>query len=286
MSRITTKMNTVRIRRCLLLGLALLLANCVSRPSQADDIIPVGATASVTNDKPSIDEAHPLYIPLEVAYKARRALDEVDDYTCVFAKREMLKTRLLKTTMAMKFREKPFSVYLKFLDLNEGREVIFVQGQNNNNFAVHEAGIKSVLGTFNLPTNGPDAMAENKYPITSIGLKNMIELLTKQWEADGKYEGVTTQKLPQSKIRSGNGFIVCTCYEANYQRFKQFKYARTRLYIDDNTGIAIGVQRFGFGAKNEKEPPIAEEYFYTELKVNQKLTNVDFDTKNPRYAFR
>lgn len=284
MSRTTTIREISMYRPFLLVLCSMVMAGATTSVFADDDIIPAGAT--VSSDKPSIDEAHPLYIPLEVAYKARRALDEVNDYSCVFAKREMLKNRLLKTTMAMKFREKPFSVYLKFLDLNQGREVIYIQGQNNNNFAVHEAGLKSVLGTFNLPTNGPDAMAENRYPITSIGLKNMIELLAKQWENDGKYAGVTTQKLPQSKIVSGNGYITCTCYEANYQRFKEFKYARTRLYVDDSTGIAIGVQRFGFPAKNEKEPPISEEYFYTELKLNPKLTNADFDIKNPRYAFK
>lgn len=285
MSRTTTQMKTSAFFPRLFVICSMIVPGGLIGVSRADDdVVQVGATVSA--DEPSIDKAHPLYASLEMAYKAKAVIDGVEDYTCVFAKRELLKTRVLKTTMAMKFREKPFSVYLKFLDLNQGREVIFVQGQNNNNFAVHEAGIKSVLGTFNLPTNGPDAMAENKYPITSIGLKNMIVLLIKQWENDGKYAGVTTEQYPQSKIRSGNGSLTCTCFEANYQKFKEFKYGKTRLYIDDETGIAIGVQRYGFAAKGEKEGPLVEEYFYTELKVNNKLKPIDFDVKNPQYTFR
>jgi hypothetical protein len=251
---------------------------------QADDnVVTTAATKSENDDKPSIDEAHPLYKLLEVAYKARKALENVGDYQCTFTKREMLKSKLLRTTMQLKHRETPFSVYLKFMDLNEGREVIYVEGLNNNNMLVHEAGVKSILGTFNIPPKSSDALAENRYPVTSIGLKNMIDTVIRQWENEGKFGGIKTVKRPNSKWPSGE---ICTVYEVVHEQYKEFKFHTTRLHIDDKTGIAIGVEQLAFRGKNEKEQQVAEEYFYSQLKTNLKFTDIDFDPKNSKYAFR
>ena len=248
-----------------------------------EDLIKVAATKSDDADKPPIDETHPLYKLLEVAYKSRKALEDVNDYKCVFTKREVVRGKMMKTTMNLKYREAPFSVYLKFVDLNAGREVIYVKGQNGDNLLVHEAGVKSFLGTFKIPPTGPDAMAENRYPVTQIGLKTMLATVIKQWETEGKFSGIKTQLRPSSKLPSGE---VCTVYEALHtQQFKEFKFHTTRLFVSDETGIAIGVQQLGFPGKNDKEPPVVEEYFYSQLQANLKLTDADFDPKNPTYAF-
>lgn len=243
----------------------------------------VGAK-NVAAEKPDIDEKHPLFKLLEVAYKARKQAEGIDDYECIFAKQEMLGKKLVKTTMNMKFREKPFSVYLKFQDLNKGREALYVQGKNSNNLLVREAGIKSVIGTLELAPNDPQVMAENKYPITQIGMKNLLNTIIKQWEAEAEFGGVTTQKRVGSKLPTGEA---CTVFEAVHEKpFKEFKFHTTRLWVEDETGLAIGVQQLGFPAKNDKEPPLVEEYFYEKLKTNLKLTDTDFDKGNSSYAFK
>ena len=40
-----------------------------------------------------------------------------------------------------------------------------------------------------------------------------------------------------------------------------------------------------FPGKNDKEPPLVEEYTYSEIKANPGLTDKDFDPANPTYAF-
>jgi len=251
--------------------------------AQSGDVKPVAAN-STTVEKPEIDEKHPLFKLLEVAYKARKQAEGIDDYECVFAKQEMLGKKLVKTTMNMKFREKPFSVYLKFQDLNKGREVLFVQGKNNNNLLVREAGIKSVIGTLELAPTSTDVMAENKYPITQIGMKNLLNTIIKQWETEADFAAVTTQKRAGSKLPTGE---TCTVFEAVHEKpFKEFKFHTTRLWVEDETGLAIGVQQLAFPGKNDKEPPLVEEYFYGKLKANAKLTDTDFDRSNSSYAFK
>ena len=257
----------------------------VSDASKCGQDQPVKATKSISDEKPVVDEAHPLYIPLQMAYNARVPLEDIQDYECTFIKRELLGKKLHKTNMKMKFREEPFSVYLKFLDTNAGREVLYVKGQNNNNLLVREPGFKAMLGVIPLPPTGPDAMAENKYPITSIGLKHMLNRVITQWESEAKFGGTTVQKFPNSKLPLTGE--VCTVYESVHAKpFKDFKFHTTRLWIEDKTGLAIGCQQLGFPGKNEKEPPTVEEYFYSDLKVNRKLTDADFDKNNKNYSFR
>ena len=74
----------------------------------------------------------------------------------------------------MKVRHEPFSVYMHFDEPHAGREVIFVEGRNNNNLLVHEAGFASLIGTLELEPTGSQAMAENRYPITKAGIQKMI----------------------------------------------------------------------------------------------------------------
>ena len=286
MLRNVDQMDSIAIRSKLMMlfsiGCAIAVASSIAQAQS--DFVQTAATKSDSAGKPAIDEAHPLFKLLEVAYKARADLDAIDDYKCVFTKREVLRNNeLLRTKMNLKFREKPFSVYLGFIDLNKGREVIYVQGRNGNNLLVHEGGIKSVLGTFSINPTSSDAMAENRYPVTSIGLKNMIDTVIKQWETEGKFDGITTQKRPNSKLPTGE---ICTVYEAIHRPYKEFKFHTTRLYIDDKSGLAIGCQQLAFPAKVDSEPPVSEEYFYCQLKTNLKMTDADFDPKNPMYAFK
>lgn len=245
----------------------------------------IQTVASKTSDgkKPAIDEQHPLYKPLEVAEKCKKAIDSVEDYECVFVKKELVGKKMIKSTMKMKLREKPFSVYLKFLDLNAGREVLYVQGQNSNELLVHEAGIKSILGTFQLSPASADALSENRHPITQIGLKNMVDTLIKQWEMEGKFGGIST-KIRSEKLSSGEA---CTVYEVIHSKpYKEFKFHTTRMYVDDQTGLAIGMQQSAFPGKVDAEPPVVEEYFYTKLKTNLKMADADFDKNNSSYSFK
>lgn len=233
--------------------------------------------------KPPVDETHPLYVLLVEAYKAREALKSVKDYEADFIKREQINRKLVTTTMNLKLRHEPFSVYLKFVEPNAGREVIYVDGRNKNNLYVHETGFKAIVGTLSLPPTGPDAMADNRYPVTMIGMQNLLDKIIAQWEMEGKYSEVQTQKYPNATLPTGEQ---CVAYESLHPSpKKEFKFHVTRLWIDKATGLAIRVEQLGFPQKNDKQPPIVEEYTYCKVKVNVPLTDRDFDTKNPSYAF-
>ncbi len=252
------------------------------------------ATSANTSDpdalpKPPIDEAHPLYLPLQEAYKAREALKGVKDYEAVFVKRELIGRRLQKSTMNLKIRVEPFSVYLKFLDANAGREVIYNEGRLNNQMQIHEAGIKSLAGTVLRAPNAPDVMAENRYPANRVGLKTMLDTVIKQWEEEGKFGEIKTQKYPDAKLsdKEDKEEDKCVVYESIHPTPRnQFKFHITRLWINSKTGLAVRVEQLGFPKKGDEKPPVIEEYTYGSLKTNVKLTDYDFDVKNKAYKYQ
>ena len=78
----------------------------------------------------------------------------------------------------------PFSVYMAFLKPYRGREVVYVDGQNDGKMVVLEAGFKRLLGKMNLDPNGTLAMNGQKHPITDVGIRNLTAKLIKMWEAE------------------------------------------------------------------------------------------------------
>lgn len=242
-------------------------------------------------DKPPIDPMHPLYRPLELAYKSREALNEVTDYEAIFTKTEFLpgKPQPVQTTMKLKLREEPFSVYLLFLspkngpkNPNEGREVIYVQGRNNNQLQAHGTGVSALVGTVSLDPKSPTAMADSKYPVTMIGMKRLLEKVIEQWENEGKYGECKVDYYPEAKL----GDVPCLAIESKHpQPRDEFKFHMTRLYLDDATQYPIRVEQFAFPRQAGQKPLLVEEYTYSELKVNSGLKDRDFDIRNPSYAF-
>lgn len=233
---------------------------------------------------PTIDPQHPLAPALDHAYKAREALDSVKDYTAIFSKQEMIGQQLKKTSMNLKFREEPFSVYMQFGKPYEGREVIYVAGANKNMLLAHDTGVRAVLGgTVSLSPDSQQAMEDNRYPVTMIGLRKMLDRIIEQWEAEGKFGETNVKYFPNAKLGTD---VACKVIESSHpQPRKQFKFQMTRLYIDKQSGLAIRVEQYGFPQKGEKSSPLVEEYTYMSVKTNVGLTNLDFDAKNSNYAF-
>lgn len=228
-----------------------------------------------------LDE-HPLVPAIGYARTALEKSNSFTGYECRFVKREVVGKTLITQQIRMKVRHDPFSVYMRFEEPHEGREVIFVEGQNNNNFLVHETGLAGLIGTLELSPTGSQAMAENRYPITKAGISNMVKAVIEQWEEETKYGETTVKYYKDAKL----GDSTCKVIESIHpQPRKQFKFHMTRLWIDDKTGMAVRVQQFGFPATADAKPPVIEDYTFTEIKSDVRLTDRDFDTRNPNYKF-
>ena len=227
-------------------------------------------------------EKHPLTPALRHAADALEALDGIEDYSCTLTRNELIGHKMLAGKLDLKFREKPRSVYIKFVNPHAGRQVLFNDGKNSNNLQVKDVGLAALVGTINLAPNGKMAMEESRHPVTVIGLRALIETVIEQWLAETKIDGATVNCYPDAKV----GDVPAKVIEISYAReTAQAKYALTRLFIDSKTGFAVKVQNYDFPKKKADKPMLVEDYHYTDIRTKLGLKDIDFDTKNSKYGF-
>jgi hypothetical protein len=263
--------------------------------------MPAGAATPVPPEglSPELGQltGHPLEPALDRAYKALNAINRnIKDYTCTLVKRERVDGKLTDTEyMFTKIRHQPFSAYMYFLpppavpgrpaptDNVSGREVIYVEGQNDNNLMAHEGkGLKALVGTVSLKPSSPMAMQGNRYPITEVGILNLTKRLIEVGETDRKFGECEVQEYPNAKINNRTA----TCIQVKHPIPRNnFRYHLARIYIDDELNIPIRFEAYDWPKETGGQPLLLEEYTYVNVKINVGLTDADFDPRNPNYRF-
>ena len=242
----------------------------------------VSSRAAEKTDSKQAVRTHPLAPALKLARASYQKISEAGDYEATLSKREVVGRRVSAHTMHIKLRHKPFSVYLRFYEPNAGREVIYVDGKHNGQILVHEAGLKSIAGTVVLSPTSAEALAESRYPITKIGIANMVKAVIDQWESETKYGECDVKYYPNAKL----GTVQCKVIESSHPTPRRdFKFHITRLYVDKKTGFPVRVEQYGFPPRPGTKPPMLEEYTYSNIKINSGLADLDFDIRNPKYNY-
>ncbi|MFN0198921.1 MAG: DUF1571 domain-containing protein [Planctomycetaceae bacterium] len=230
----------------------------------------------------SLEVDHPLQKALNHAYQSQKAMRDIADYEATFSKRVLINGQLNSESMLMKIREKPFSVYLKYANSHKGREVLFIEGRNGNKILAHESGFKSLAGTISLQPTSKLAMEGNVYPITEIGMSNLLDMMIVHWEGLQKHPQCKVQLYNQAKLSD----VPCTAIEVTTPLpVEGIDYHMFRLYFDKQNNLPVHVELYGFPIRAGEQPPLVEEYTYTQLKLNVGLSDHDFSTKNQAYKF-
>lgn len=239
--------------------------------------------ALAQGDAPAKPAEHPLKAAIKLAKQAEAAASEMKDYRAIFTKREMVKGQMYASQMQLKLRQEPFSVYLRFINPEHaGREVLFVEGQNNNQMLAHDTGLKALVGTVSLDPQGDMALAEARYPVTRIGMQNLAKGVLTQWERESAFGECDVKYYPEAKLGEQPVIVVESSHPI---RRNQFKFALTRLWLDKETRMPVRVQQYDFPPAPGAQPILVEEYTYTNIEPNVQLTDQDFDTRNPQYQF-
>lgn len=226
--------------------------------------------------------SHALAPGLRMAVESRRALDSVEDYSASFFKQELVGKTRVNHQLSLKVRETPFSAYLRYENPHKGREAIYVSGQNKGKMLAHGTGIEAIVGTLELDPNSDRALEESRYPITNIGMRNLLELTIAQWNSELNVPDVKVRYFPNAKV----GNVECRVFESSYaQKHKGVKFHMTRMYVNKKDAFPVRVEQFDFPAKTGAKPAILEQYTYLNVKPNLGLKDIDFDVKNPNYEF-
>ncbi len=249
---------------------------------------------------------HPPHVLDPALRIAQSGLDhiqaDIKDYTATLAKRERIDGKLLEQEFAqIKIRNRktdadgrivvPFSVYMRFLGPKEleGREVIYVETENEGKIVGHAGGRVLGLATVYLDPNGTFAMINQRYPITELGIQVLTERLIEKGERDR--QGDWDRNLEECKVDfykdAKINDRVCTLLRVTHPEPRPyFDFHVAQIFIDDELNVPIHYSAYSWPTAEGGHPLLEEEYTYMDLKVNVGLTDKDFDPKNPEYNYR
>ncbi len=252
-----------------------------------------GITRGLT--QADIDAAeHPTLPLLEIAKRALVQIDEqCFDYTAVLTNQVRYQGNLRpQAQLELKLRHErglkdgtqiPFSIYLKYREPSDsaGREVIWKEGWNDGQLMVHLTGLLNVMRISLEPTSS-HAMKGNLYPVTMIGMRNLLLQIIEKGERD------TQQASCRVTIQRGlklNDRVVTLIESTHPQPQGDIDYHVAKIYLDEELGLPVGYEGYVWPEKEGDPPVLLEKYFYTDIKVNVGLQDIDFDPANPDYDF-
>jgi len=203
---------------------------------------------------------HPLTPFLGWARSEVGNIEKMRDYSAILVARERIGGELGDYQhMYIKVRHDPFSVYVYVLGPKEirGREVTYVEGRTDNKRVGPDTGI-------------------HKLPITELGMLNLLRGLIEVGERDFKYGECTVKFYKNAKVNKRP----CTCIEIvhPYPR-RNFLFHVARIFVDDELNLPIRYESYDWPKEEGGRPQLAEEYTYVNVKLNNGLTDLDFDRK-------
>jgi hypothetical protein len=252
--------------------------------AERSEVVPRAPAPEIGTTLPN---EHPLMPALRWAYDGLGNIEKIQDYSATLVKRERIGGKVGEYEyMFIKVRHKPFSVYMYFLAPSEikGQEVIYIEGQNNGNLWAHTVGVRDTMfGTVSLPPNGLIAMHNQRYPLTELGILNMIRRLVEVGEQDIKYGECEVKFFKGAKINTRT----CTCIQVTHPvPRRNFLFHLARIFVDDELNVPLRYESYSWPKEPGGQPELDEEYTYLNLKLNNGFSDADFDTKNPNYRFR
>ena len=202
----------------------------------------------------------------------------VTDYTCTFTKQERIDETLAKTeTTFLKFREKPFSVYLKWSEPSNGQEVIFVQGRYDEKAVVHPSGLLGLIfRKMSLDPEGKLAMRHSRRPITFAGLGNMLRLAVGQCKA-AQAKGDLVFEYRGVREEAGRPAYVLNRILPDG---KGYPCHQLFIFIDCEYLLPIRTEAYLWDGR------LLSDYRYADLNLNPGLTDEDFNPENREYGYR
>jgi hypothetical protein len=228
---------------------------------------------------------HPLMPALRWAYDGIGNVEKIEDYSATLAKQERIGGKLADYEyMFIKMRHRPFSVYMNFLAPAglKGQEVMFIEGKNEGKMWAHGVGVQAVFGTVSLEPTSVIAMKNQHYPLTELGILNMVRRLVEVGETDRHYGECEVNFIKNAKVNDR----VCTCIQVTHPvPRRNFLFHLARIFVDDELNLPIRYESYDWPKEAGGPPELIEQYTYLNLKINNGFTDGDFDVKNPNYKF-
>jgi hypothetical protein len=284
-----------RNRSALLAGTPDLYPPAPELPTRLERLPPAGQpeippAVSIADDPATLRGVWACKMANALLQKGCSAFSKVPDYTATFIKQERIGGALSECqTIDLKVRHEPFSVYMKWLSGDRGRQLIYVHGQNEGHLLVQPGGIKGRLtGVLSLEPEGALALSESRYPITKAGLLELAHIIMGFQQQDlARPSGLRCELRDHQEFEQRPCFLYLVEYASPEAHAT---YRKSMIYVDKELSMPICVKNFTWAkdANPEKldEETLIEFYAYTELRVQQQLESSHFDQNNSDYKLR
>jgi len=209
--------------------------------------------------------------------EAEAAYASITSYTAIFHKQQRVAGTLLpEETILMKFK-KPFSLYMRWVRAPyKGSELLYVEGWNGNRVRAHRGGILRFV-TRNLDPRDPALMADNLRPVTGTGVGFLLDAV-----AINIRKAIDAGELMFSEGGEETVYGRKTqVFDVVFPKQSAKSYESYRFVInqDVESKILIRIRTY------DRDGQLIENYAYESLDLGARLTDADFDPKNPEYHF-
>lgn len=220
-------------------------------------------------------------------------LSQVNTYTAKARKQEFVDGKLLEPqVILLKCRAKPFSVYGCWVEGDVGREVIYVEGENDNKVIGHDGGWKSKIPALVLDPNCRLAMLDTRYPVTKGGIAGLAETMLQVHLEDLQRGNVASCTCDADEQFEGRP---CAKYTTIYKSQTDSPvYRKSVTFLDQEWKIPVHSTHFEWPQNDTSyqseaeldENTLIEDYSFSDISMGCSLSDNDFDPKNPEYNFR
>ncbi len=227
-------------------------------------VVPAGAAAAID--------------PERWLGETEAAFEGITSYTAVVHKQQRIAGRLLpEETIFLKCRKRPFSLYLKWLrPPHEGSELLYSEGWNDNRVRAHRGGIFRFV-VRNVAPRDPVLMKNNLRPVTSIGIGYLLRTVAEDIRKAVKAGKLTFSQRGEETLYGRNTRILEVIFPMSSKM--DFDGRRYVINQDFESKVLIRIEVY------DRHDQLIEKYAYENLHLNARLSDADFDPKNPEYHF-
>lgn len=221
-------------------------------------------------------QASPYDQPLAWLYEGQKFHSRLRDYTCTMVKQERIRGKLQEeNVLLMKFRNVPFSVYMKWLAPRSmvKQEVCFVYGQNNNKLRVHAPGFVGLAGWVSLDPRDPKVMDQSRHTIYEAGVGKLAERYIDEFRK-GKQVNKSRVQVAEYDFQNRRCYRVEVVHT---ERVPQAYSYRNVLYLDKEWHLPVRTESYDWPRQGgSAEGDLLEVYSFVNFQFNVGLSDNDF----------
>ena len=211
--------------------------------------------------------------------KMEAAVDNLDDATFLFVRRERIKGKLTKEEQIYTKYRKPHDIYMRW-DGGQyiGRELLYRKNWNNGKLKVKPS---KFIPSLSLDPDGTLATRGQRHPVYNMGFVYNVGLIIEDQRR------IRQKGHPVDINLAGNKDVLGTnspCFEVHLPKAvdPEFYAYRVLICVDPISNLP---NRFQSWDIEDGTMVMVEDYQFGHIEVNQGLSDEDFDPKNNDYRF-